>query len=182
MSDSPKADDARDDFILQERLSGRSARSISKELHCTTADVDASLDRTLPKITNDAKRRIIALDLDRLDELLKVFFAHAIEKVDAQAGLLVVKILERKAALLGLDSPQKLDIVQVQAQDAPSGHERIKAAIMQMVEREQPVRRAAIRRLDQLGPEKALELLGPFEGNGDGTEPWDPLPDDPKPN
>jgi hypothetical protein len=184
MNDSPKADDARDDFILQERLSGRSARSISKELHCTTADVDASLDRTLPKITNEAKRRIIALDLDRLDELVKVFFARAIEKVDAQAGLLVVKILERKAALLGLDSPQKLDVVQVQAQDAPSGHERIKAAIMSMVEREQPVRRAAIRRLDQLGPEKALELLGPLEtnGGGDGTEPWDALPDDPKPN
>ena len=176
------SDDGRDDFILQERLSGRSARSISKELRCTVGEVDASLDRTLPKIDNDARRRHVALDLNRLDELLKVFFARAAEKADAQAGLLVVKILERKAALLGLDSPQKLDIVQVQAQDAPSGRERIKAAIMQMVEREQPVRRAAIRRLDQLGPERALELLGPFEGNGDGTEPWDPLPDDPKPN
>src|SRR5215471_13652371 len=129
MSDSPKADDARDDFILQERLSGRSARSISKELHCTTADVDASLDRTLPKITNEAKRRIIALDLDRLDELAKVFFARAIEKVDAQAGLLVVKILERKAALLGLDSPTRVDIVQMQVEQTPPRHERIRAVI-----------------------------------------------------
>jgi hypothetical protein len=62
MSDSPKADDARDDFILQERLSGRSARSISKELHCTTADVDASLDRTLPRSRTkrrDASSRLI---------------------------------------------------------------------------------------------------------------------------
>jgi len=101
MNDSPKADDARDDFILQERLSGRSARSIGKELHCPVSEIDESLDRTLPKITNEAKRRIIALDIDRLDELLKVFFNRAVEKVDAQAGLLVVKILERKAALLG---------------------------------------------------------------------------------
>jgi hypothetical protein len=132
MSDSPKADDARDDFILQERLSGRSARSISRELHCTTADVDESLDRTLPKITNDAKRRLIALDLDRLDGLIEVFYKRAIEKVDAQAGLLVVKILERKAALLGLDSPQKLDVVQVQAQGQPSEHEQIKAAILRI--------------------------------------------------
>src|SRR6516165_12095444 len=104
------SDDARDVFILQERLSGRSARSIGKELRCTVGEVDASLDRTLPKIDNDARRRYIALDLNRLDELLKVFFARAIEKVDAQAGLLVVKILERKAAMLGLDSPQKLDV------------------------------------------------------------------------
>jgi hypothetical protein len=181
MSD-PTSDDARDDFILQERLSGKSARAISKQLRCTVGEVDASLDRTLPRIDNDARRRYVALDLNRLDALLKTFFALAIKKADAQAGLLVVKILERRALLLGLDSPQKLDIIQVQAKDAPSSHERIKQAILSMVEREQPVRRAAIRRLDQLGPERALELLGPFEGNGDGTEPWHPLPDDPKPN
>ena len=132
MNDSIKADEARDDFILQERLSGRSARSISKELCCTVADVDASLDRTLPKIDNAAKLRIIALDLDRLDELMKVFFKRAIEKQDCQAGLLVVKILERKAAILGTDAAQKLDIVQVQAQKEPSQHDKIKDAIMRV--------------------------------------------------
>ena len=137
MSDSPKADEARDDFILQERLGGRSARSIAKELHCTTADVDASLDRTLPKITNEAKRRITALDLDRLDGLIQVFYKRAIEKADCQAGLLVVKIIERKAALLGLDSPQKLDVVQVQASAEPSEHDQIKAAILRMARPEQ---------------------------------------------
>jgi len=137
MSDSPKADEARDDFILQERLSGRSARSLSKELHCPVSEIDASLDRTLPKLTNEAKRRIIALDLDRLDALLKAFMARAIEKLDAQAGLLVVKILERKAALLGLDSPQKLDIVQVQAAQTPPRHERIREAIMRLTAPEQ---------------------------------------------
>jgi len=132
MSDSPKADDARDDFILQERLSGRSARSISKELHCPVSEIDESLDRTLPKITNEAKRRIIALDLDRLDKLIEVFYKQAIEKVDAQAGLLVVKILERKSALLGLDSPQKLDVVQVQAAEEPKRSDKIYAAIMRV--------------------------------------------------
>src|SRR5215471_3135596 len=132
MSDSPKADDARDDFILQERLSGRSARSISKELHCTTADVDASLDRALPKIDNDARRRYVALDLNRLDALLKTFLARAIEKVDAQAGLLVVKILERKAAMLGLDQPTKLDVVSVQMQEAPSSFEKLHEMILRI--------------------------------------------------
>jgi len=99
------SDDVRDDFILQERLSGKSARAISKQLRCTVGEVDAALDRTLPKIDNDARRRYVALDLSRLDELLKVFFARAIENADAQAGLLVVKILERRALLLGLRQP-----------------------------------------------------------------------------
>ena len=122
---SPTSDDGRDDFILQERLGGRSARSISKELRCTVGEVDASLDRTLPKIDNDARRRYVALDMNRLDRLLETFYKRAIENADAQAGLLVVKILERRASLLGLDSPQKLDIVQVQPQEAPQGHDRI---------------------------------------------------------
>jgi hypothetical protein len=128
----PTSDDARDDFILEQRLGGRSARSISKELRCAVADADASLDRTLPKITNDAKRRLVALDLDRLDGLIQVFYKHAVESVDAQAGLLVVKILERKAALLGLDQPQKLDVVAVQTQEEPSGHDQIRDAILRV--------------------------------------------------
>ena len=124
------SDDGRDDFILQERLSGRSARSIGKELNLTVGEVNASLDRVLPKLDNAARLRHISLDLQRLDELLKVFLTRATEKADAQAGLLVVKILERKAALLGLDQPQKLDVIQVQAQEQPSDFDRVYETIM----------------------------------------------------
>src|SRR5262249_39728340 len=81
------------------------------------------------------------------------------------SGLCVIRVLERKHELLGMNSAVKIEIPQAPP-DAPSSHERVTAAIMAMVEREQPVRRAAIRRLDQLGPEKALELLGPPEPNG----------------
>src|SRR5262249_1768295 len=81
----------------------------------------------LPTLDQSARLRHISLDLHRLDGLLEVFYKRAIEKADCQAGLCVVKILERKAALLGLDQPTKLDIVQVQAQaqEAPQGHDRI---------------------------------------------------------
>jgi hypothetical protein len=43
-----------------------------------------------------------------------------------------VKILERKAAMLGLDTPQKFDLAQVQAQEAPQGHDRIFEMIMRI--------------------------------------------------
>jgi hypothetical protein len=141
---NPTSDDVRDDFILQERLSGKSARSISKELRCTVGEVNASLDRTLPKVDNDLRRRYVALDLDRLDGLLETFYKRAIEKVDTQAALCVVKILERRALLLGLDSPQKLDIVQVQAEQQPSSHEKIRRTIMEFVERQPAAEREAI--------------------------------------
>src|SRR5262249_39932341 len=128
----PISDDGRDDFILQERLAGRSARSISKELRCTVGEVNAALDRTLPQIDNAMRLRHISLDLHRLEGLLETFYKRAIEKVDVQAGLCVVKILERKAALLGLDQPTKLDIVTVQAQEEPSSFERLHEVIMRI--------------------------------------------------
>ena len=99
----PTSDDVQDDFILQECLAGRSARSISKQLSLTVSEVNAALDRTLPTIDNAMRLRHISLDLNRLDGLLETFYKRAIEKTDTQAALAVVKILERKAALLGLD-------------------------------------------------------------------------------
>jgi hypothetical protein len=40
--------------------------------------------------------------------------------------------MERRALLLGLDSPQKLDIFQVQAQEMPTRYEKIKEALMSL--------------------------------------------------
>jgi len=130
MTDSP-SDDARDDFILQERLSGRSARSISKELHCAVGDVHAALDRVLPTLDQSTRLRHISLDLHRLEGLLEVFYKRAIEKQDVQAGLCVVKILERKSALLGLDAAQRIDLA-VQSKPAETGYEKITATLMQL--------------------------------------------------
>jgi hypothetical protein len=98
--------------------------------------------------------------------LLKVFFALAIEKEDAEAGLLCVKIMERKSTLLGLDQPVKLDVISVQAQQAPSSHDRIKQAIEGLVEQASPAQKALRKRLEQLDPETALALLN--AGNGAG--------------
>jgi hypothetical protein len=167
---NPPSDDVRDDYILEQRISGKSARAISKELRCTVGEVDAALDRVLPKIDNAARLRYISLDLNRLDVLLKTFSKLAIEKEDTQAGLLCVKILERKAALLGLDSPQKLDIVQLQAQQAPSSYEQMRQTLLNFFDQQPPVQKALHARLEQLTPEQALELLGPLEPNsGNGA-------------
>ena len=132
MTDST-SDDGQDDFILQERLAGRSARSIGKQLSLTVGEVNASLDRTLPTIDNAMRVRHVSLDLHRLDGLLETFYKRAIEKTDTQAGLCVVKILERKAALLGLDQPQKLDVVQLQAeQREPHEFDKVFEAVMRV--------------------------------------------------
>jgi len=50
-------------------------------------------------------------------------------------------------------------MVQVEEAKRPSSYEMIKAAIMGLVEQEPPARRAAIKRIEELGPERALAML-----------------------
>jgi len=64
------------------------------------------------------------------------FFERAVkgdcDAVAVAAGTLCCKLLERRAMLLGLDQPtqSRIDVYQVQAQQGPSRHERIKAAVL----------------------------------------------------
>jgi len=104
-----------------------------------------------------------------------VFYEKALAG-DVQSGLLTVRIWERLHELLGLDAVQRIDLQIIQPPEAPPRHEKIRAAIMRLTE-QPPVRRAVIERIDQLGPEKALEMLGPphpKQLNGGGGLPPDP--------
>jgi len=82
--------------------------------------------------------------------LIEKFYAKALADDginSATFATLVVKAWERKANLLGLDAVRQVDLQLIRPPDAPTQHERIRQAILSMVEREQPERRAAIRRL-----------------------------------
>jgi hypothetical protein len=133
------AADDRDDYILQETLNGKSARAIGKQLRCTTGEINSTLDRVLPQIDNEARMRHIVLDLQRLEQLLAVFLKRAIEDKDQPSGMLCVKILERKAALLGLDQPTKLDVVQVHVEKKPDSFDQIHRAIWKVARGDQPM-------------------------------------------
>jgi len=63
---------------------------------------------------------------------MQPFYERATKGRDVQAGTLCVKILERRALLLGLDSPTRVDVVQTQARQAPSSYERITDVLMNL--------------------------------------------------
>jgi hypothetical protein len=96
--------DDRDGTMLGERLAGKSVVAIAKQYRCTTSDVDAVIDRRLSfDLTNGQRLKAIKLDTARLEALMLPFFERATKDRDVQAGTLCVKILERRALLLGLD-------------------------------------------------------------------------------
>jgi hypothetical protein len=115
-----------DDTIIQQRVSGRSARAIAKAQGCTLAEVNRALDRfTETTIDNKTRKHTLALELARLDELQETFYARALEG-DVACGALITKIIERKCVILGLYTPQTATL-----HEAPreTSIERIRSAI-----------------------------------------------------
>ena len=174
-------DNRNDSAMLAERIAGESALVIAERYQCAPDDVDAAVDRRLNfALNNDQRLRAIKLDVARLEALIVPFFERATKDKDVPAGTLCCKLLERRALMLGLDQPtqSRVDVYQVEQRKQPSQYEQIKAAINRMWEQQPPVKRALHERLDQLTPEKALELLGPLEPNsGNGAAaPSAPVP------
>jgi hypothetical protein len=54
-----------------------------------------------------ASKRSLCLELERLDQLMEVFYRRAVNDGDVQSGLLVTKIIERRCVMLGLSTPQQ---------------------------------------------------------------------------
>jgi hypothetical protein len=119
-----------DDQIIQQRVSGRSARAIARAHGCTLAEVSRVLDHfTETTIDDKTRRHTLALELARLDELQETFYARALEG-DVACGALITKIIERRCTMLGLYTPQTATLQVIEA-EAPreTSTERLRAAI-----------------------------------------------------
>ena len=165
----------RDEQVADAIVSGRSLRAVCKEFGLSQAEIDAALERLWP-IDTASRLQMIKADLGQITRLTQVFFEKGLAG-DTQSCLCAVRLWERKHELLGLNAAAKFEVV-TRSSDQPTQHERIKKVILDMVSREQPVRREAINMLDKLGPERALELFKAAAANGDGAAP-SAAPDDP---
>ena len=119
-----------DDVIIQQRISGRSARAIAKAQGCSVAEVNKALDRfTETTIDDKVRKHTLALELARLDELQETFYARALEG-DVACGALITKIIERRCVMLGLYTPQTATLQIIEAETPrETSTERLRAAI-----------------------------------------------------
>jgi hypothetical protein len=95
-----------DDEIIQERISGRSARAIAKAHGVALSEVNRGLNEFADLTIDDRLRKnSLALELARLDSLQSVFYARALEG-DVNCGALVAKLISVRCSMLGLHTPQ----------------------------------------------------------------------------
>jgi hypothetical protein len=110
----------RDQQVVALRLAGVNLARIAREVGLGgTKEVIAALERALPTVDAAYRGRILREELARLDQLQSWWYAAA--KTSASAAAIVLKIAERRAAMLALDAPQhvRLDPVQVIAGGEP---------------------------------------------------------------
>ena len=144
--------------IVQARIRGESVRRIAKQFGCTIDDVNEVLDNfAATTISHKLRFHTLALELARLDELQQVFVDQA-RNGCVQSAMLVTKIIERRAIMLGLSAPPRQD------------------QIPQVIEATAPPQKTSTERLrevmDRLCAEKPKTAAAPD----------DPKPDDPKLN
>jgi hypothetical protein len=97
-----------EDRIIAERISGKSVRAIAKSQGVSVAQVNHVIDAWAEEAIDDqTRKRSLCLELERLDELTRVFYQRAVKDADVQSGLLVAKLIERRCTMLGLHTPQQ---------------------------------------------------------------------------
>lgn len=95
---------------LELRMEGKAFDAIAEEAgyNSRQAAYDA-VKRALTAIVREPAEELIRLDLERLDVLWGIQYLNA-QAGDVQAMAACMKIMERRAKLLGLDAPVKQDV------------------------------------------------------------------------
>lgn len=105
--------DVRTQEIIRLRVEAASLPEIANKLGVTVRDIDRALDEHAARAFSSLEpRRTIDLDLMRLDELQKAFFAQA-KADEISAAALIIKMQGRRASLMGLNAPLRVDPIKL---------------------------------------------------------------------
>lgn len=97
-----------DRLCFEQRLKGTPVRDIAEALGIDVREVQASLRRMVTSISPTYRADLVELELERLDAMMSRHFDSAtLGSIDSAD--LVLKIMDRRAKLLGLDAPAKTD-------------------------------------------------------------------------
>ena len=94
---------------LELRMEGQTFEAIAEALgYAGKQGAYDAVRRSLAAVTREPAEELIKLDLERLDVLWQIQYLNA-QGGDVQAMAACMKIMERRAKLLGLDAPVKVD-------------------------------------------------------------------------
>ncbi len=101
------------EMFLAARVKGYSDRSIANTYGVRIEAVRHSIKSTLKKIEVDNKKKLIQLEVAKLDQLEAIAMRSALNEQgihDARATKSALAVAARRARLLGLDRPAKMEL------------------------------------------------------------------------
>ena len=101
--------DARRLKALDLRLAGASYRQIGAQLGVSHTQASKDVKAMLREMATEPAAEVRQQELTRLDKLMLAHWPTAI-RGDIRATTMVLQIMDRRARLLGLDAPQRIDI------------------------------------------------------------------------
>lgn len=101
--------DARALKALELRLAGASYRQIAVSVGASLKTVYLDVQRMLREYASEPAEQVRNAELGRLDRLLLAHWPAAV-KGDYRATATVLSIMDRRARLLGLDAPLRIDL------------------------------------------------------------------------
>lgn len=111
------------------KKAGWSARDISKALGIKVTRLSQWLRQEcqyLREHCSQSFEELLLIESERYDALMKAFWNQAVEHHNYKAAEIILKLLERKAKLLGLDAPEKQMQLQVTGESSLSNQELLK--------------------------------------------------------
>lgn len=97
------------DEALAYRLQGYTYAEIGEAMHCSRPHALRLVEAAMAAIPAENVEQLRVMEAQRLDRLQAAHFASAIEG-DFNATTIVLRIMERRARLLGLDAPQRSEV------------------------------------------------------------------------
>ena len=119
----------RDEQVAEAITGGKSLRLVRKQFALTESELDSILERLWP-LSHEARLRTIKHDVACLQRLIEKLYEKGLAG-DTNAAVACIRAWERKAALLGLDAAQRIDL-QVVPQEAAQGYERIYEVLQEL--------------------------------------------------
>lgn len=96
---------------LNLRKQGFTYQMIADELgYANAAGAYVAVTTELQAIVREPAEEVRTLELERLDQMLAVLWARAMQGDDKERAIdRILKVMERRAALLGLDAPKRIE-------------------------------------------------------------------------
>lgn len=96
---------------LELRKQGYTYREIGEKIGCGESRAHQIITKELCKINDtldELRPEVVRLELERLDKMMPAFSIKA-ERGDAQAGAMVIKIMDRRSKFQGNDAPTRIE-------------------------------------------------------------------------